>query len=70
MFAQTLQIIGVSLGHDLGITHQQQSFKIPENGRYDLYWMVSPLPSMRVGASIVLIVLLFQGGSNEPSARP
>ena len=35
--------------------------------------MVSPLPSMgwlRVGASIVLIVFLFQGGSNEPSARP
>ena len=35
--------------------------------------MVSPLRSLGVvgvGASIVLIVLVLQGGSNEPSARP
>ena len=41
VIAQTLQIIGVGLSSDglddLGITHQQQSFKIPENGRYDFY---------------------------------
>ena len=41
VIAQTLQIIGVGLSSDglddLGITHQQQSFKVPENGRYDLY---------------------------------
>ena len=40
VIAQTLQIIGVGLSSDglddLGTTHQQQSFKIPENGRYDL----------------------------------
>ena len=41
VIAQTLQIIGVGLSSDgldnVGITHQEQSSKIPENGSHDLY---------------------------------